>query len=453
MPITRLLIANRGEIAIRIGRAAADLGLRSVAVHSRDDARSLHVRATDEVRELPGQGAAAYLDADAVIAAAKASGCDAVHPGYGFLSERADFARRCAKAGLIFVGPTPGHLELFGDKARARTAAVAADVPVIHGMDRAVSLQEAQAFFASLRGGAMIIKAVAGGGGRGTRAVFSEAEIDPAYQRCRSEAEAAFGCGDVYVEQYIPRARHIEVQILGDLSGTVTHLGERECSIQRRFQKIIEVAPAPALDDELRYRIIEAAVRFAKSVGYTNLGTFEFLVDVTGQADAQPFVFIETNARLQVEHTVTEEVTGVDLVQAQILLAQGSTLNELGLGREPTLRGYAIQARVNMETVERRRQHPPRRRHACRVRGAEWTRRADRWVRLCGLPHVGRIRLASGEGDRAFAPAGFRGLGDARRSCAERIPDRRRRYQHPVSAQHPGPPGFHFRPGSHALGG
>jgi pyruvate carboxylase len=241
---------------------------------------------------------------------------------------------------------------LFGDKARARTAAVAADVPVIHGMDRAVSLQEAQAFFASLRGGAMIIKAVAGGGGRGTRAVFSEAEIDPAYQRCRSEAEAAFGCGDVYVEQYIPRARHIEVQILGDLSGAVTHLGERECSIQRRFQKIIEVAPAPALDDELRYRIIEAAVRFAKSVSYTNLGTFEFLVDVTGQADAQPFVFIETNARLQVEHTVTEEVTGVDLVQAQILLAQGSTLNELGLGPEPTLRGYAIQARVNMETVE-----------------------------------------------------------------------------------------------------
>ena len=197
----------------------------------------------------------------------------------------------------------------------------------------------------------MIIKAVAGGGGRGTRAVFSEAEIEPAYQRCRSEAETAFGCGDVYVEQYIPRARHIEVQILGDLSGAVTHLGERECSVQRRFQKIIEVAPAPALDDELRYSIIEAAVRFAKSVGYTNLGTFEFLVDATGQAGAQPFVFIETNARLQVEHTVTEEVTGVDLVQTQILLAQGSTLHELGLDQTPTLRGFAIQARVNMETV------------------------------------------------------------------------------------------------------
>jgi acetyl/propionyl-CoA carboxylase alpha subunit/acetyl-CoA carboxylase carboxyltransferase component len=351
MPITKLLIANRGEIAIRIARAAADLDLRSVAVHSRDDALSLHLHAADEVRELPGRGAAAYLDADAIIAAAKASECDAVHPGYGFLSERAGFARRCVEAGLIFIGPTPEHLELFGDKARARTAAVAADTPVIRGMDRAVSLGDAQAFFGSLHGGAMIIKALAGGGGRGTRAVSSEDEIESAYQRCRSEAEAAFGCSDVYVEQFIRRARHIEVQILGDLSGNVTHLGERECSVQRRFQKIIEVAPAPALDDELRYRIIGAAVRFAKSVGYTNLGTFEFLVDVTGQPGAQPFVFIETNARLQVEHTVTEEVMGVDLVQAQILLSQGRTLKELGLARDPTPRGFAVQARVNMETV------------------------------------------------------------------------------------------------------
>jgi len=351
MPITQVLIANRGEIAIRIARALADLGLRSVAVHSRDDARSLHVRAADEVQELPGQGVAAYLDADAIIAAAKVSGCDAIHPGYGFLSERADFVRRCADAGLIFIGPAPAHLELFGDKARARVAAIAADVPVIRGVDRPVSLEEAQAFFTSLRGGAMMIKAIAGGGGRGTRAVFSEAEIEPAWRRCRSEAEAAFGRGDVYVEQYIFCARHIEVQILGDRSGNVTHLGERECSVQRRFQKIIEIAPAPALDDALRYRIIEAAVRFAKSVGYTNLGTFEFLVDSTGQVGAQPFVFIETNARLQVEHTVTEEVTGVDLVQAQILLAQGKSLKELGLFREHTPRGIAIQARVNMESV------------------------------------------------------------------------------------------------------
>jgi acetyl/propionyl-CoA carboxylase alpha subunit len=351
MPITRLLIANRGEIAIRIARAAADMGLRSVAVHSRDDARSLHVRAADEVRELPGQGGAAYLDADVIIATAKASGCDAVHPGYGFLSERADFARRCAKAGLIFVGPSPEHLELFGDKARARMVAVAADVPVIRGIDRAVSLEEAQAFFASLGGGAMIIKAVAGGGGRGTRAVLNEAEIEPAWQRCRSEAEAAFGRSDVYVEQYIPRARHIEVQILGDLHGTVTHLGERECSIQRRFQKIIEVAPAPALDDDLRNRIIDAAVRFAKSVGYTNVGTFEFLVDATNQPGAQPFVFIETNARLQVEHTVTEAVTGLDLVEWQLRVAAGETLPLAQ--REVGFDGHAIEARICAEDPER----------------------------------------------------------------------------------------------------
>ena len=351
MPITKVLIANRGEIAIRVARAVADLGLRSVAIHSRDDARSLHVRATDEAQELPGHGAAAYLDADAVVAAAKVSGCDAIHPGYGFLAERADFARGCADAGLIFIGPAPAHLELFGDKVRARVAAIAADVPVIHGLDRAVSLEEARAFFTSLRGGAMIIKAIAGGGGRGTRTVFTEEEIEPAWQRCRSEAQAAFGRDEVYVEQYNARARHIEVQVLGDQSGHVTHLGERECSIQRRFQKVIEIAPAPALDDAVRYRIIEAAVRFAKSVGHTNLGTFEFLVDTSGRAGAQPFVFIETNARLQVEHTVTEEVTGVDLVQAQILLAQGKSLKELGLGREHPPRGIAIQVRVNMESV------------------------------------------------------------------------------------------------------
>ena len=215
---------------------------------------------------------------------------------------------------------------MFGDKARARAAAAAVDVPVIRGLDHAVSLDEAHAFFASLHGGAMIIKAVAGGGGRGTRAVLNAADaIDPAYQRCQSEAQAAFGRGDVYVEEFIPRARHVEVQILGDRTGAIAHLGERECSIQRRFQKIVEIAPAPALDEGLRREIIDAAVRFASSVGYTNLGTFEFLVDVSGRASGQPFVFIEANARLQVEHTVTEAVTGVDLVQTQIRLAQGAT--------------------------------------------------------------------------------------------------------------------------------
>jgi acetyl/propionyl-CoA carboxylase alpha subunit len=354
MTVTKLLIANRGEIAIRVARAAADMRLPCVAVASEDDSHSLHLRMADECRALPGRGAAAYLDVDAILAAATESGCDAIHPGYGFLAERADFARRCAEAGLTFVGPDVATLELFGDKARARAAAVAASVPVIRGLDHAVTLEEARAFFASLgTGGAMIIKAVAGGGGRGTRAVFTADEIAPAFERCQSEAAASFGLSDVYVEQFLPRARHVEVQILGDYAGHIAHLGERECSVQRRFQKIVEIAPAPHLDDDLRRQIIDAAVRFARSVGYRNLGTFEFLVDTSGRRDAPHFVFIEANARLQVEHTVTEAVTGIDLVQAQIRLAQGANLAQLGLDRDGIAipRGYAIQARVNMETI------------------------------------------------------------------------------------------------------
>src|SRR5215470_2965864 len=351
MTVTKLLIANRGEIAVRIARAAADLGLPTVAVYSQDDTRSLHLRMTDEVRALPGLGAAAYLNGRAIIEVAGASGCDAIHPGYGFLAERAAFAKACGEMGLTFVGPDVAHLELLGDKARARRAAIAADVAVIRGLDHAVTLREAKAFLASLDGGAMIIKALAGGGGRGTRTVMSADDVDSTYERCRSEAAAAFGCGDVYVEEFLPRARHIEVQILGDHTGAVTHLGERECSVQRRFQKIIEIAPAPALDDGLRRRIIEAAVRLARSIGYSNAGTFEFLVDVSGRSPSQPFVFIEANARLQVEHTITEAVTDVDLVQTQIRLAQGRTLAELGLDRPIAPRGCAIQARVNMETI------------------------------------------------------------------------------------------------------
>ena len=352
MTFNALLIANRGEIAIRIARAAADLGIRTVAVHSEDDAASLHTRVADEAVALAGLGAAAYLNEEAIVAAAKASGCDAVHPGYGFLAERASFARRCAAADVVFVGPKPQHLELFGDKGRARAAAVAAKVPVVRGLDRPVSVQEAKDFFASLGGGAMIIKAIAGGGGRGTRIVEDEADIESAYQRCQSEAQAAFGVPDVYVEQFLSRARHVEVQILGDAAGGVAHLGERECSVQRRHQKVVEIAPAPALAEDLRATIVDAAVRFAKKEDYENLGTFEFLVDASG-AGAEPFVFIETNARLQVEHTVTEEVTGVDIVQSQIRLAAGATLAELGLD-DPAVaqpRGYAIQTRVNMETI------------------------------------------------------------------------------------------------------
>ena len=352
MTITALLIANRGEIAIRIARAAADLGLRTVAVHSEDDAASLHTRVADHAHALAGLGAPAYLDEEAIVAAALENGCDAVHPGYGFLAERASFAERCTAAGLVFVGPKAEHLALFGDKAQARAAAMRADVPVVKGLDRAVTLAEAQEFFAALDGGAMIVKAIAGGGGRGTRIVAEEGELAEAYERCRSEAAAAFGVADVYVEQFLPRARHVEVQILGDAEGNVVHLGERECSVQRRHQKVVEIAPAPHLQPKLREGLLAAAVRFAKQEGYQNLGTFEFLVDANPDA-AQPFFFIETNARLQVEHTVTEAVTGVDIVQAQIRLAAGTTLAEIGLGDPAvaTPRGYAIQARVNMETI------------------------------------------------------------------------------------------------------
>ena len=352
MRFDSILIANRGEIAIRIARAAADLGLRSVAVHSEDDAQSLHIRVADEALSLSGSGVAAYLDEQAIVDAALAAGCGAIHPGYGFLAERAAFAERCAAAGLVFIGPKAEHLQLFGDKARARAAALAAGVPVPAGIDHAVSLAEAQDFFASLQGGAMIVKALAGGGGRGTRIVQDGGELEAAYQRCQSEAQSAFGVPDVYVEAFLPRARHVEVQILGDKHGAVAHLGERECSAQRRHQKVVEVAPAPSLDADVRRDIIAAAVGFAQREGYANLGTFEFLVDASGSG-AQPFVFIEANARLQVEHTVTEEVTGVDLVQTQIRLAQGASLRELGL-HDPAVaepRGYAIQARVNMETV------------------------------------------------------------------------------------------------------
>ena len=346
MAIKSLLIANRGEIAIRIARAAQDLGVRAVAIFTRDDEASLHVRLADEAIALSGVGAAGYLDIGAIIQAARDAGCDAIHPGYGFLSERADFAETCAAAGLTFVGPTPAHLALFGDKAQARAAAIAAGAPVTRGVDRAVTLEEAQAFFAET-GGPVMLKAIAGGGGRGSRAVMAAAELADAFARCQSEAQAAFGRGDLYVEAFMPRARHIEVQILGDGRGGATHFGTRECSIQRRYQKLVEIAPAPHLDKGLSDQIIDAALRLAKSAKYLNLGTFEFLVDASGAGD-QPFVFIEANARLQVEHTVTEEVYGVDLVQLQLRLAGGEPMEAMAA---VSPKGFAVQARVNMESI------------------------------------------------------------------------------------------------------
>lgn len=350
---SKILIANRGEIAVRLVRAMRDLGIASVAVHARDDASALHVQLADTAVALEATGPSAYLDIAALIAIARAQGCDAVHPGYGFLSERADFAQACADAGLVFIGPTAEQLALFGDKARARALATECDVPVMPGSAGAVTLAEAQAFFAeqNAQGAGVMIKAIGGGGGRGMRAVLDAGELPEAHARCMSEAKAAFGVDGVYVERLMRNARHIEVQVLGD-GQAVASLGERECTLQRRFQKLVEIAPSPSLPEALRAQVTQAALRMAKAVGYRSLGTFEFLVDA--ESPTLPFVFIEANPRLQVEHTVTEAVTGLDLVQLQIAVAAGKTLGALGVDADRTApqRGFAVQWRINAETLD-----------------------------------------------------------------------------------------------------
>ena len=355
MPFRKLLIANRGEIAIRIARAAAESGLTTVAIHPADDAASLHVRIADHAEQIPGRGARAYLDIEAVIAAAKAAGCDALHPGYGFLSENADLARRCAEEGITFVGPSPEALRLFGDKVAAKELAKRCGVPIIAGTIGPSTLEEVQAFFSSLGDKpAVMIKAMAGGGGRGMRVVERAEDLADAYARCQSEAKAAFGYEGVYAERLIRNARHIEVQIIGDRHGNVSQLWERECTIQRRNQKLIEIAPSPSLPEGLRSRIVEAAKTLAAATNYDSLGTFEFLVDgEAGEGDGA-FAFIEANPRLQVEHTVTEEVLSVDLVRSQLAVAGGTMLAALGLDQAsvPRPRGFAIQLRVNMETMD-----------------------------------------------------------------------------------------------------
>jgi len=366
--VKKLLIANRGEIALRILRAAHDLGIATVAIHSRDDRDSPHLSLADECVELDALGPQAYLDLEAVVAAGLRSGCDAVHPGYGFLSERADFARACARAGLVFVGPTPEQLDLFGDKASALAMARRCGVPVMPATRGGATLQEIEAFFEAHEDG-IVIKAVGGGGGRGMRVVRAREALAEAYARCTSEARSAFGVEAVYGERLIARARHIEIQIVGD-GDEVLSLGERDCTVQRRFQKLVEIAPSPALAPALRERIEQAALTMAREAGYRSLGTFEFLVDedlvdaqrVEAQSDradppelaASPFVFIEANPRLQVEHTVTEEISGVDLVAVQLGLAAGRNLRELGLdaARPPRAHGFAIQFRINAETLD-----------------------------------------------------------------------------------------------------
>lgn len=346
--ITRLLIANRGEIAIRIARTAQELGIETVAVFPADDAEALHVREADHAVRLDGEGVNAYLDATQLVEVALRERCDAIHPGYGFLAESAAFCSAVEAGGMAFIGPTAEQLELFGNKLTAREAADSAGVPTLPASGILAGVEDAAAFLGTLDGGAMMLKAVAGGGGRGMRVVRSADDIESALAAAQREAEAAFGDGRIYAEALIEHALHIEVQIVGDGGSRPVHLGERECSIQRRHQKLVEIAPSPRLPAAIRDAICASAVDLAARASYRSLGTFEFLVDADRlDSDAAAFWFIEANPRIQVEHTVTEEVFNIDLVAAQLQIAVGESLDALGIDAQP--RGLAVQLRVNME--------------------------------------------------------------------------------------------------------
>lgn len=346
-PIRSVLVANRGEIAIRVFRACTELGIRSVAIYSEQDRLQMHRQKADE-SYVVGKGlppVEAYLSIPEIIRVAKENDVDAVHPGYGLLSERSDFAQAVINAGLRFIGPSPIVVQQMGDKVAARKAAIEAKVPIVPGTDGPITTKEEALEFCKQHGLPVIFKAAYGGGGRGMRVVREMSEVASSFERASSEALGAFGNGSMFIERFIERPRHIEVQLLGDKAGNVVHLYERDCSVQRRHQKVVEIAPAPRLDPETRQRMTDCAVHLARHVGYENAGTVEFLLDDKGN-----FYFIEVNARLQVEHTITEEVTGIDLVQSQIRVAEGMTLPEMGLTQDNIkTQGYAIQCRVTTE--------------------------------------------------------------------------------------------------------
>ena len=339
-----VLIANRGEIALRVVRACRELGVRAVAVHSEADGDAPHVRAADEAHLLgPTPAAQSYLDVDRLLEVARATGVDAVHPGYGFLSENADAARAVADAGVTWIGPPPDAIARMGDKLSARAVAEAAEVPVVPGTTEPTDDPAVALAFGESHGYPVAVKAMFGGGGRGMKVVRTPDAMAAALEAARREATASFGRGECYLERYLDRPRHVEVQVLGDLDGTVVHLGERDCSLQRRHQKLVEEAPAPGVSRDLRDRIGQAAIRIAVEMGYHSAGTCEFLLD----ADGETFYFLEMNTRLQVEHPVTELVTGIDLVHAQLRIAAG---DGMGLTQaDVALRGHAIECRINAE--------------------------------------------------------------------------------------------------------
>ena len=348
----KVLIANRGEIALRVIRACKELGVQTVAVYSEADRESLHVRfADDDVCIGPPPARESYLNIPRLIAAAEIAGADAIHPGYGFLAENAEFAETCAASNITFIGPTADQIRVMGDKASARRAMQAVGVPIIPGSPGPVEDVDEALRFAIGIGFPVIIKASAGGGGKGMRVAADPEDFARAFQLARSEALSAFGNGEVYVEKYLARPRHIEFQIMGDSHGNVIHLGERDCSVQRRHQKLIEEAPSPAMTPELRQAMGDAAVRGAKAINYVGAGTIEMLLN-----EDDSFYFMEMNTRIQVEHPVTEMLTGIDLVKEQIRVAAGERLSVLAL---PALRGHVIECRVNAEDPARNFQPSP----------------------------------------------------------------------------------------------
>jgi len=339
----KILVANRGEIALRVISACRELKIATVAIYSEADRDALHVRYADEdVCVGPYPSAASYLNISAIVSAAEITEADAIHPGYGFLSENAYFAEILHDCNIAFIGPSPEAVRKMGDKALARRTVAAAGVPVVPGSPGPLETLDEALAFARKAGYPVMLKAAAGGGGRGLRVARDERELSAAYDTARAEAETAFGSAEVYLEKYLEAPRHVEFQVFGDSRGNLQHMGERECSIQRRHQKLIEESPSTALDDELRARMGNAAVAAAGSVGYTNAGTIEFLLDAQGR-----FYFMEMNTRLQVEHPVTEEVTGVDIVKEQIAVAAGEPLSFAGKVLSP--RGHAIEFRINAE--------------------------------------------------------------------------------------------------------
>ena len=342
----KILIANRGEIALRVIHACRELGIKTVAVYSEADENSLHVRFADEdVCIGPPKSADSYLNVPAIISAAEITGADAIHPGYGFLSESAYLAEVCGACHIRFIGPDPSVIKLLGDKARARKAMKKAGLPMLPGSDGPVDGEESALRVAKTIGYPIIVKAVAGGGGRGMRVVRAPGELGTALRTAQREAEAAFGNGDVYIEKYLENPRHIEFQIIGDHHGNVVHLGERECSIQRRHQKLLEESPSPVISEKVRRKMGSLVVDAARAVQYTNAGTFEFLMDAEGK-----FYYMETNTRLQVEHPVTEMITGIDIVKEQIRIAAGM---RLGFKQsDVTFTGHSIECRINAEDPE-----------------------------------------------------------------------------------------------------